>query len=788
VDEHALAVLEFDAIRERLGRTTESVHGATLAHGLLPSSDPAHVAHRQALTTEAVSLFDRSAEPSLAGASDVREDAARAGRGGLLAPSELRRVATAISVALEARRRLDEAGAAPLLQALATGIDPSLASLAERIDRNVEDDGADLRDGASPKLRRLRNELRRGRERVRTEIARIARSADVRSALQETFVTERAGRPVLAVKATARTRVPGVVHDSSSSGQTLFVEPFAVVELSNALAETASAERDEVERLLRELSGLTGASADAIEALVLATGELDLALARGVLSRAWRGAPVEVSSDVRLLGARHPLLDEHTAVPIDLDLGALRALVVSGPNTGGKTVALKTLGLAALLHQAGLRPPAREVALPVFDNVLADVGDEQSIAMSLSTFSAHLRNIVGVLGVATGRSLVLLDELAAGTDPVEGSALAQALLARLAEQARLTVVTTHYAEVKEWASTFDGAANAATGFDPETQAPLYRVVVGRPGTSHALQIAAQLGLDPAVVDDARERISPDRLRVGELVVQAEAAERLAAEQLDAALQTRDEAQRELERLRGRESELAREVERVRASAADERSAAVAAAERELGEARAELAALRAEIRAARRQERRRGAAPASERERDRRLGVAAERAAGAERALRALEPLTSPLPLAAGDPVESPDDGIHGTIAAIEGATAEVLAPGGLRLRVPLARLRPSSSRPTPPPAPEPAARVLAGAGDAPDELDVRGLRARETREAVRAFVDAAALAGHESVRVVHGRGTGALRSAVREELAAHSLVTGQQSDAANGATVAHLA
>jgi len=787
MDRHGFAVLEFDAIVERLSRVTESAYGATLALGLLPTSDPTEVAERQALTGEAVALIERSAEPALAGVSDVRDAAARAARGGLLGPGELRQLSASIGVALEARRTLEDTQA-PLLQALAAGIDPSLATLAEWIDRIVDDEGTDLRDDASPKLRRLRSELRRARERIRTEINRIARSADVRPSLQETFVTERAGRPVLAVKASARAGVPGVVHDSSSSGQTLFVEPFAVVELSNELAEAASAEREEVERLLRELCTLVGANAEGVEALVLATGELDLVLARAALSRAWRGASVEVSDDVRLLGARHPLLDAQTAVPIDLDLDGLRALVVSGPNTGGKTVALKTLGLAALLHQAGLRPPAREAALPVFDNVLADVGDEQSIAMSLSTFSAHLRNIVAILEAATERSLVLLDELAAGTDPVEGSALAQALLARLARQARLTVVTTHYAEVKEWASAFEGAANAATGFDPETQAPLYRVVVGRPGTSHALQIAAQLGLDHAVVEDARGHISPDRLRVGELVAQAEAAERQAAEQLVAAGRERAAAEREVERARVREDELAREVERVQASAADERRAAVGAAERDLAEARAELAALRVEIRAARVHERRRPAVPAAERERDRRLGAAAERAAGAERALRTLEPLTSPVPLAVGDPVEAPDDGVHGTIAAIEGETAEVLGPGGLRLRIPLRRLRPSARLPAQPAQADPAVRVLAGAtGEAPDELDVRGLRAQETREAVRSFVDAAALAGHESVRVVHGRGTGALRSAVREELAAHSLVANQQPDSANGATVAHL-
>src|SRR5579862_407771 len=788
MDRHALAVLEFDAIVERLTGVTESAYGATLARGLLPAPDAVEVAERQALTSEAVWVIERSAEPSFAGVADVRDAAARAARGGLLAPSELRQLSVSIAFADEARRKLADEQA-PLLQAVAVRIEPSLATLAQSIDRCVDDEGADLRDDASPTLRRLRTELRRGRDRIRAEITRISRSADVRPSLQETFVTERAGRPVLAVKAASRAGVPGVVHDSSSSGQTLFVEPFAVVELSNELAETASAEREEVERLLRELSELVGANAGSLEALVLATGELDLALARGSLSRAWRGAPVEVSSDVRLLGARHPLLDERTAVPIDLDLGELRALVVSGPNTGGKTVALKTLGLAALLHQAGLRPPAREAALPVFDNVLADVGDEQSIEMSLSTFSAHLRNIVAILDAATGRSLVLLDELAAGTDPVEGSALAQALLARLARQARLTLVTTHYPEVKEWASVFEGAANAATGFDLESQAPLYRIVVGRPGTSHALQIAAQLGLDPDVVDDARKQVAPERLRVGQLVAQAEAAERRAAEQLSAAESERAAAERELERARLREDELAREVERVRASADDERRAAVAAAERDLAEARAELAALRAEIRAARRQERRRPAAPAAERERDRRLGAAAERAAGAERALRELEPLTSPVPLGVGDPVESPENGVHGTIAAIEGETAEVLAPGGLRLRIPLARLRPSARVPVQPAHVDPAIRVLAVApGEAPDELDVRGLRAQETREAVRSFVDAAALAGHETVRVVHGRGTGALRSAVREELAAHSLVASQQPDAANGATVARLA
>jgi DNA mismatch repair protein MutS2 len=586
--------------------------------------------------------------------------------------------------------------------------------------------------------------------------------------------------------------VPGVVHDSSSSGQTLFVEPFAIVELNNRLAEAASAEREEVERILRELSRLVGGRAGELETLVEATGALDLSLASGVLSRRWRGAAVVVADEVRLLAARHPLLDPATAVPIDLELGDLRVLVVSGPNTGGKTVALKTLGLAALLHQSGLRPPAVEATLPVFDHVLADVGDEQSIEMSLSTFSAHLGNIVSILDAATERSLVLLDELAAGTDPVEGSALAQALLARLCRQARLTLVTTHYPELKEWASATEGVANAATGFDVDTHAPLYRIALGRPGTSHALQIAERLGLHADVVEEARSRIDPERLKTAALLAEAEEAERRAAEERAAAEQERMEAEKRARRAGEREAELEAETEKVRASVASAREAALLQAERDLAEARAELEALRKEIRAARRRERereRRFQKPAAaESERDRRLGAAAERGRRTEQALRALRPVTTTAPLAVGDPVEAPDAGVRGTIASIEGDTAEVLGAGGLRLKIPLARLRPSASRPQPETPPEPAVKVFAAArGDVSDQLDVRGMRAQEAREAVRAFVDDAALAGLKSVRVVHGRGTGALRTAVREELGRHTLVESQELESSDGASIAHL-
>ena len=796
MDRHALRVLEYPAIVERLVSATSTARGAALARAHLPAPEPGEVRRRQELTAEAIALLDHAAEPELQGAEDVREAAARAVRAGMLPSGALRGVAVTIRVALAARARLEEHGdVAPLLGRLVAPIDSALSPLAGEIERCVEEDGSDVRDTASPQLRRLRRQLRDGRQRIADELRRLARSSELREHLQEDFVTERGGRPVLAVRAAARDSVRGIVHDASSSGQTLFVEPLAVVELNNQLSEAAGAEREEVERILRELSRGVAAHADALRVLVEAAGAVDLALACGFLSRNWRGAPVTVSDEVRLLSARHPLLDPAAAVPIDLDLGGLHALVLSGPNTGGKTVALKTLGLAALLHQAGLRPPAVRADLPVFDDVLADIGDEQSIEMSLSTFSGHVSNLVAILEAATERSLVLVDELASGTDPVEGSALAQALLARLSDQARLTVVTTHYPELKEWASATEGVANAATGFDPETQAPLYQVVLGRPGTSHALRIAERLGLDGGVVEDARARVVPERLRIAELLGEAEAAERQAAETRNEAERARDEAAGLAGHARDREAELAEELARVRASAAAERERALTQAELDLAEARAELRALRDEIRSARKQERERhrsasAAGLEAERERDRLLGAASERAVRVEQAIKALEePVPLAGPLAQGDPVEATELGVRGTIAAIEGDEAEVIGRGGLRIKVPLDRLRADPRGGERAAEAEPPVRVVAAArGDVSDELDVRGRRAHEAREAVRAFVDEAALAGLPFVRVVHGRGTGAVRTAVREELRSHQLVERQEPDSEDGATVAHLA
>ncbi|MDX6540234.1 MAG: mismatch repair protein MutS2 [Gaiellales bacterium] len=794
MDGHALDVLELAAIQERLANHTSFSASRALAEGLLPSSDPAEVRARQALCAEALILVEHG-PPRMAGAHDVRSDAEHAGRGGSLGPEGLVAIAETARAALGVRGHLDErAEQVPLLSARAGEIPEVLTFVADRLERALALAPPGVKDSASPRLRSLRSELATARRRASDRLRSLASDPDLQPHLQEDFVTERGGRPVVAVRASARGAVPGIVHDTSNSGQTLFVEPFAIVELSNRLRELEGDERDEVARILAELSRHVGQYADELQGAVEALAAIDLALAAGVPSRSWRGCPIEPSSDVELVAARHPLLDPETVVPVDLPLAGVRVLVLSGANTGGKTVALKTLGLSALLHQCGLHVPAERARLPVFSDVLADIGDEQSIAASLSTFSGHLRNLVQILAAATPTTLVLLDEVAAGTDPIEGAALARALLDELSQRAALTVTTTHYAEVKQWASATAGARNAAVGFDAETLAPTYTLTLGRPGPSHALEIARRLGLDSEVIERARAGLAPERIEterlLGEAARSEQAAARLRAEagaEHGAAVQLRETAARHEEARRAA-------VDAARAAVAEERERARAEAARDLATHRAELEALREELRAARREERRRHSAPSAaardaEAERDRRLGAADAHARSAARALDEMldAPIRQTRALEEGDPVRARALGLRGVITEIADGVALVRG-GAMRVHVPLEQLEPDpqgrSGSTT-----EPAVRVRASAtAHAASVIDLRGQRADEARLAVRQLVDDAYLAGLPEVEIVHGRGTGAVRTAVRAELDNHPLVERHASESADGATRVTLA
>ncbi len=794
MDGHALDVLELAAIQERLANHTSFSAGRALAETLLPSPAAAEVQARQALCAEAMILVEHG-PPRMAGAHDVRADAEHAARGGSLGADGLVAIAETARAALGVRAHLGERReTVPLLSGRAEEIAVELAGVADSLERALELDPPGVKDSASPKLKALRSELATARRRASDRLRSLASDPDLQPHLQEDFVTERGGRPVVAVRASARGAVPGIVHDTSNSGQTLFVEPFAIVELSNRLRELEGDERDEVARILAELSRHVGVHGDELKHAVEALAEIDLALASGALSRGWRGCPIEPSDEVELVAARHPLLDPATVVPIDMPLAGVRVLVLSGANTGGKTVALKTLGLCALLHQCGLHVPAERARLPVFAEVLADIGDEQSIAASLSTFSGHLRNLVQILAAATPHTLVLLDEVAAGTDPIEGAALARALLDELSQRAALTVTTTHYAEVKQWASATPGALNGAVGFDAETLAPTYTLTLGRPGPSHALEIARRLGLDTDVIDRAREGLAPERVETERLL-------REAARSEQAAVRLRGEAEAERAEATGLRAAAARHeegrraaAEAARAAIADERERARLEAQSDLATHRAELEALREELRSARREERRRREAPsdesrAAEAERDRRLGAADALARSAARSIdEALDkPIRQTRALEEGDPVRARALGLRGVITEIVDGVALVQG-GAMRVHLPLEQLEPDpeggSSR-----SAEPAVRVQASAtAHAPSIIDLRGQRADEARLAVRQLVDDAYLAGLPEVEIVHGRGTGAVRAAVRTELDNHPLVEKHASESADGATRVTLA
>ncbi|MCC6831255.1 MAG: Smr/MutS family protein [Thermoleophilia bacterium] len=791
MDRRSQDLLELPAVRLRLAGQASFAGGRLLAEALEPATDPHEVAALRAETEEAWRLEETTVSGP-GGAQDVRGAVEAAARGAALPVEDLERILLTIGVALEVRTGVGsrEDLAPSLAERLAVGVEPvSLQRVASALERALDRRGG-LLDTATPELSDLRRRVSATRREAADTLRRLA--SRLTKHLQESFTTERSGRPVLAVKATSRSAVPGIVHDSSGSGQTIFVEPFEVVEANNRRREVEAMEAAEVQRILAELSRLVGEAEGRLTAAVDALAHHDLALARARLSRQWRGCVVEESAHVELLAARHPLLDPGTAVPIDVPLAGVRALVVSGPNTGGKTVALKTLGLFAMLAQCGLRVPARSARLPVFSQVLADIGDDQSIAQSLSTFSAHVRRLVGMLEAAAPGTLVLLDEVAGGTDPEEGGPLAQAVIRGLVRRGAMVLATTHLGALKEWAASTEGARNAAVAMDPETLRPRYAIHIGEPGASHALDIATGLGLDPEVIAEARAAMTPERRRADDLVRAAQEARAAAGRELEAARAERERAERARQEAEARLGDLEFRLQKARADAERQREEARAKAQAELTAASRELRELRRQISAARRAEGQRSRAPEGDREtaragdRDRRLGAASDAERRARAALAASAPEVGG-DVAVGDPVRDPSMGFRGVVVAIEGGHAEVQGER-MRVRVPLERLvRDGRGRPaaTPRPVAERRPEVRA----VPAEVDVRGERAEAARAMVREAVDAAAMVGRGRIRVIHGHGTGALRAAVRQELERHPLVEraepAPQNEGGDGATYA---
>ncbi|HEX6655820.1 MAG TPA: endonuclease MutS2 [Candidatus Limnocylindria bacterium] len=792
-DAGTLRALEFAAVIAQLAELTAFGPSRSLAEATLPVANAAHVALLQDQTDEAARLLREQAQASIGGARDIRDALGRAQRGGRLAALELLDVAeTARAAGLFAERLAGWDG--PQLGEVREALD-SAPELRARIERSVDESGEVL-DTASSELAAIRKRLRTAQDRVRERLNAMLHSSDLAGVIGEPIVTVRAGRYVIPVRAEAKGRMKGIVHDQSASGATLFIEPMGVVELNNAWTEATLAAAREQERIREELSRAVEGRAPSLLASLEALARADLWLARARLAMQQDAVRPLVADDaLELLSARHPLLGGN-AVPIDLRLGerfGYRALVVTGPNTGGKTVSLKTLGLLALMHQAGLRVPAAEGArLPVFGRVMADIGDEQSIAQSLSTFSSHLRNVVRFMSAAGPATLVLLDEIGAGTDPTEGSALAMAVVEALLAAGATVAATTHYAELKTFAQEHALVTNASVAFDVKTLRPTYRLEIGLPGKSQAFAIAQRLGLPEPILADARSRLAAEHVTMEETLAAIARAQEARESELAEAQAARSAAAEERDRARSGVGRARREAAAILADARRAADELVARAEREVAEVRRELTRQR-NLSGGRRTAARSTATAA--------FDQLAERATRARDEARSSAPADEqPADEAVG---EQPRVGLYGRsrtlgsvgrIVDISGRTGRVtLETDEARVVVPADDVE---VIPEPVAGPAPRDREAdelrrQAASRISPQLDLRGERVEAALERLADYLDEALLAGLDQAVIIHGAGTGALRRSIREYLANHPRVlstrSGRRDEGGDGATIAEL-
>ena len=595
--------LELVAILERLAGYAAFSASKQLARSLQPASDLVEIQDRLAETSEARSLINSVDGITIGGAHDVRPFVKAAARGEVLEPGDFLEIKDTLISARRLRRTFEKAGSFPLLSALVVTLQPA-DGLIDQIS-SILDERGHLPDSASPALGSIRAEMRVAHDRLMAKLQNLITDSKVIPMLQEPIITQREGRFVIPLRSEFKGRIKAVVHDQSSSGATLFIEPLPIVELNNRVRELELAERDEIRRLLAQLSGHVAEQAEVIERNVEVLAELDLAFAKARYAEMLDAHPPEVvpfKSDVergpgsvlRLVQARHPLLDPAQVVPIDMVLGeGVYLLVITGPNTGGKTVALKTAGLLVLMAACGLHLPAESGSkITPFDSVYADIGDEQSIEQSLSTFSGHISNIIRILEQAGPRSLVLLDELGAGTDPVEGAALAQALLETFLARGVTTLVATHYSGLKVFAHNTPGVTNASVEFDVESLRPTFHLSIGLPGRSNALAIASRLGMDKDILEQARVTISPEALRTEALLEEIFA-------QRDLARAAREEAEEARKRAHQRELELNDRLDGIERERLDLLRSSQDGADQELGQLQDEIDGLRRKLAAAR---------------------------------------------------------------------------------------------------------------------------------------------------------------------------------------------
>jgi MutS2 family protein len=760
--------LELDKIRKLLAAETACEDAAELALQLTPSVSLSEVQRLLADTDEAFTLMARFGAPSFGGLYNMTNSLRRAEAGGTLNMAELLRIAGVLRTLRGiVDWRSKSAGVKSCLDWRFDSLMPN-KYLEDRIYGAILSE-EEMSDNASVQLASIRRKIRSASSRVREQLDKMIRSTLYQKYLQDPIVTMRGGRFVVPVKAEFRGEIAGLVHDTSSSGATVFVEPMGVVEANNEVRVLQSQEQAEIERILAELSAETGNFSSGIISGYRAAVELNLIFGKANLGYKMKASLPAVNDKGKILlkKARHPLIDKNRVVPTDIELGIhFDTLVITGPNTGGKTVSLKTVGLLTLMAMCGLMLPVAENSeISVFHQVLADIGDEQSIEQSLSTFSAHMTNIIRIIGQADENSLILLDELGAGTDPVEGAALAMAILEALRKKGARVAATTHYAELKAYALQTDGVENACCEFDVQTLRPTYRLLIGVPGRSNAFAISLRLGMEEEIVERAKELVSSENTRFEDVVQSLETSrqklegERTKAEQahLEAV-----RAQKEAQEIRSSiQAEADKEIEKARQQASEL-----------VSRTRGQIDALLNEMEELKKQQNK---------------TLSAEQKARLKAGLRVLEetadpihgrkeegPYVLPRPLQVGDTVLLYDIDKQGTVLQLpEGNNQNVLVQAGIiQTRVPLSNLRlvqekkGKEKRRT-------VTRNVTGRAQAKvtTELDLRGQTTEEAIMNVDRFIDSALLSGIEQLTVIHGKGTGALRAAVQQHLKRHPSV-----------------
>ena len=785
MDKKVFRRLEFDKVLEQLASFAGSPLGQERVMSLQPVADLGTIMRWQKETTEGRELMRLDPTAEIGGWKDVRVQIKRADRGAVLEPEELAAVADTLTAGRVLKNfLLERQGRYPLLNELSFAL-AALPELEKEIKRSILP-GGEVADTASPELAQLRRKILSNQARIKEHLEHVIRSPNYQKYLQDPIVTIREDRYVVPVKIEYRSQVPGIVHDQSSSGATLFIEPMAVVEKNNELKRLMVAEKQEVLRILTGLTAWVAQNAETIQISLEALGDFDFIMARARYSRkldAWEpGLAGEAAMDIRQ--ARHPLL-KGEVVPVNIRLGEdFDTLIMTGPNTGGKTVTLKTAGLMVLMAQSGLHLPAGEGSkLGVFQRVFADIGDEQSIEQSLSTFSSHMTNIVAVVNGAGRGSLVLLDELGAGTDPTEGAALAQSILEKLHALGARTIATTHYSELKNFAYLRERVENASVEFDAVTLRPTYRLLIGQPGRSNAFEIAARLGLPGDLVDRARDFMTVEQVRVDELMRNLERAQQVAEEEQETAVVLAEEARALKEKCEKMERELAQRREAILAKAGEEARALVRTARQE---AEAAIKELREKF--SRETAGGREAAIQEARDRLGKLRVRVNKAVP-ERTIAG----NAPADLRPGEDVYLPKFNQKGYVLSSPGPGGEVQVQVGiLKMSVPLKELRRAEKTGVPGGQTEVGGVLLGKAREISHELDLRGLYADEAMLQVEKYLDDACLAGLSRVYLIHGKGTGSLRTAIHRDLKGHHRVKsfrlGEQGEGGYGVTVVELA